>query len=344
MTDTRPILIVGAGRREALEMSYARAFARLGRTVERWDPQAALHRAAHGGNAGALFSTFVNVEPWVRKANVELLQLVERVRPEAILVIAAAGVRAGTLAQCRVLSPATRLYMLYPDSPHGLDAERIECMRVCDRVTGSTPPWAEAFRAFGARRAHYLPFAADTELYPAQGPAPDGPRKREVGFVGTWRPEREALLERLREFDVAVWGGKYWASRTERRGTVRARWAGTELVGEALVRASAETAVMLNILDPITWPGPNMRSFELPACGAFVLSQRSPAILDVFREGEDIACFDSAEEAADKIRHYLPRGAERARMAASAYARVSRDGHTYLDRAKTISAWLAEDA
>ena len=31
-------------------------------------------------------------------------------------------------------------------------------------------------------------------------------------------------------------------------------------------------------------------------------------------------------------------------MAASAYARVSRGGHTYLDRAKTISAWLAEDA
>ena len=344
MTDARPILIVGAGRREALEMSFARAFARLGRTVERWDPQAALRRAVRGGRAGALFSTFVQVEPWVRKANVELLQLVERERPAAILVIATTGVRAGTLAQCRVLSPATRLYMIHPDSPHGLDAERIECMRVCDRVTASTPPWADAFRAFGARRAHYLPFAADTELYPARGAAAAGPRKRQVGFVGTWRPEREALLERLREFDVAVWGGKYWGGRTDPRGTVRARWMGAELVGEELVRASAETAVMLNILDPITWPGPNMRSFELPACGAFVLSQRSAAIAEIFREGEDIECFDSPEEAADKIRHYLGRDADRERIAASAFARVVHGGHTYLDRAKTISAWLAEDA
>ena len=96
---------------------------------------------------------------------------------------------------------------------------------------------------------------------------------------------------------------------------------------------------MLNILDPITWPGPNMRSFELPACRAFTLSSRSPAILEIFREGVSIECFDSAAEALEKARHYAAKPDARARIAEAAHEAVVRGGHTYLERAHSIANW-----
>jgi spore maturation protein CgeB len=235
--------------------------------------------------------------------------------------------------------------MIFPDSPHSLDADRIACLPLCDRVVVSAPDWKRPLEALGAADVSYLPFAADTQLYPLPTNArpPAAAPEWELGFVGTWRPEREALLEGLAEFRVRVWGGPYWRSRTQPGSLARKQWAGEELVGSGIVDVSGRTPIMLNILDAITWPGPNMRSFELPACKAFVLSTRSPAILDIFDEGRTIECFDSAAEAADKARFYLSKPDARARIAAAAYEHVVAGGHTYVDRARTILAWESRD-
>src|SRR5438270_8741168 len=97
----RSVLIAGPTSPWSLESSYARAFRRLGVAVHRWEPEIALHRVVRGDRLGAVFSSFVHVEPWVRKANLELLRLVDDLRPDLLLVIATSGVRAGTLAQIR---------------------------------------------------------------------------------------------------------------------------------------------------------------------------------------------------------------------------------------------------
>lgn len=334
------VLVTGSRRPQALETSYARAFGELGWTVGTWDAAAAGEASSRGGRAGRLFARFVQVEPWRRKANVELLQRVDALRPDLLLVIATDGLRGGTLAQAKVLNPAMRIIAAYPDSAHSLDAERIACLAGCDHVAVSAPAWIPAFERLCRVPVSYLPFAADTHLYSPAGPPPGSP-EWDVGFVGTWRHERETLLAAMHPFRTRVWGNAYWKSRTAPGSPVRGMWAGGELVGGDFSAACAGTAVMLNILDPITWPGPNMRSFELPACGAFVLSSRSDAILEIFTEGESIECFGDAAEACEKVRHYLDRPEERARIARKAHEVVIHGGHTYLDRARAIAA-LAE--
>ncbi|GEM_PF-5833719 len=71
------------------------------------------------------------------------------------------------------------------------------------------------------------------------------------------------------------------------------------------VRACASNRILLNLIDGVEWPGPNMRTFEQPACRAFSLVTRTPAILELFTEGESVECFASVDEARDKIRFYL---------------------------------------
>ncbi|MBA2340421.1 MAG: glycosyltransferase [Pyrinomonadaceae bacterium] len=341
---THSVLIAGTSSVGSLESSYARAFKRLGWQVHFWEPMQALHRVARGDRLGHLFSTFVHVEPWLRKANVELLQLADELRPQLLLIIGTEGVRAGTLAQIKVRAPDILIYCLYPDSPHNLDSDRINCLPFFDRVTTSSPAWMKAFTKLGAGRVHYLPFAADTELHrPASGNFSASPFAHDITFIGTWRAERESFLERLTDFDLCVWGSDYWKRRTRPGSPLRARWGGKSITGEMFAEVCTASKILLNIMDAATWPGPNMRTFEQPACRAFSLVTRTPAVLELFKEGETIECFETTKEAREKIAFYLKHDTERRRIAEASYRFVTEAGHTYMERVRKLIAWVTED-
>lgn len=298
----------------------------------------------YGHRLGRLFSTFIHVEPWIRKANLELLKLADTLRPDLILVIGTGGVRGGTLAQIKVRVPDSRIYCIYPDSPHNLDADRIHCLPVFDRVMPSSPAWVTAFQLFGAARVHYLPFAADPDLHSpiALGNSANS-LAHDVVFIGNWRYEREVFLEQLADFDLCLWGENYWKHRTRPGSPLRARWGGRPLTGAESAQACAESKILLNFMDPATWPGPNMRSFEQPACRAFMLTNRTPALAELFKEGETIEYFNSVEEARDKINFYLAHEDARQRIAEASYRFVIEGGHTYVDRARQLIKWAEED-
>jgi hypothetical protein len=342
MTET--VLIIGNNGQSNLESSYARAFQRLGWTVHFWDPTKALHRVARGLKIGKFFSTFVNVEPWLRKANLEILSIAEKVLPGLILVIGTEGVRAGTLGQLRAQSRNTLIYCLFPDTPHNLVPDRIQCLPMFDRVITVSPAWVDSFRRLGGRQVSYLPLAADTDLHrPAESNLGEASNGHEVAFIGTWRSEREQFLEQLVDFDLRIWGSYYWKRNTRRDSKLRSRWEGRPLYGADFARASAENRILLNIIDGLGWPGPNMRTFETPACRGFSLVTRTPAIVELFKEGENIECFGTVDEARDKIRFYLKNDSARQRIAEAGYRFVVNGPHTYVDRARQLLAWAVED-
>lgn len=97
---------------------------------------------------------------------------------------------------------------------------------------------------------------------------------------------------------------------------------------------------MINLIDGHTWPGPNMRCFELAGCGAFQLVTRTPAVTEIFQEGVNIECFDTIEEAQSKIDYYLLNSECREKIAEAARQFVLDHKHTYIDRAALIISWV----
>jgi spore maturation protein CgeB len=77
------------------------------------------------------------------------------------------------------------------------------------------------------------------------------------------------------------------------------------------------------------------RTFHIPACGGFLLHQRTPDVLECFTEGEEIACFDTPEELVAKVQYYLKADAERRRIAEAGRRRCVAE-HSLAHRADVI--------
>ena len=75
-----------------------------------------------------------------------------------------------------------------------------------------------------------------------------------------------------------------------------------------------------------------MRTFEIPACGAFMLAERSDSHSELFTEGLEAVFFATPGELAAQVRHYLPRAGERGRIAAAGRRKVITGSHSYADR------------
>ena len=78
----------------------------------------------------------------------------------------------------------------------------------------------------------------------------------------------------------------------------------------------------------------SMKTFELPACGGFLLCTRTEEQLEFLPEDECAAYFWTQEEMIDKLRFYLAHPAARERIRLAGMERVR--PHTYVERSRQL--------
>ena len=86
----------------------------------------------------------------------------------------------------------------------------------------------------------------------------------------------------------------------------------------------------------------NQRVFDVPAAGAFLLTDYREQVDRLFEPGKEIICYHSPEEAEDLIRYYLRKPHERQKIIDAAYARVVRD-HSYDNRLNHLIAQMTKN-
>ncbi len=177
----------------------------------------------------------------------------------------------------------------------------------------------------GAPRSEYLPFACDPELHPCS-PFEEGERERygaDVCFVGNWDEERERGLSTLAQMnvDLALWGGGYWSTRCSDPG-LRDAWRGRGILGDEMAKVIRASKININVLREQNKDACNMRTFEIPCSGGFMLHERSAELAPLFEPGVHCDDFGSSEELQEKVRYYLEHDEERIAIAARGQARA----------------------
>jgi spore maturation protein CgeB len=267
-----------------------------------------------------------------REYNRELLLLARRFAPEMMLVFKGRFVQAETLRRLRAMG--VRTYCFYPDvsfRAHGPD------------IPKALPEydWVFTTKSFGIRdmhdqlnvtRASVIAFAYDPDLHKPLR-LTDADRARfdcDVSYIGTWSPKKEQLLTKLLvsrpSLRLKIWGEQWHrASAPQLRQAI----GGHEVIGEDFVRAVRGSSINLSIMSEARG-GSSLgdqvasRTFVVPACDAFVLHERTPEVLQLFREPDEIVCYSDFDELLAHIDRYLPDEAARKRIAGRARDVVSR--------------------
>lgn len=332
------IMLVGYFGPGALECSYASAFQDIGCEVLSFDIVASEQCYCRLGKVGRLFNKFVPVEPWIRKANREMVLEARRFSPDVLVVFGQNRVLAGALAQIRAMSSASAVF-IWPDTLVNLSAFIIAALPLYDWVGTYSKSTAPIFKRLGGRRVVWLPLGADPHLHPV---VPARAEFRcDVVFVGSWRPEREmyiaALLMELPGISVKIWGAD-WKRRTHNPGILRA-WQKRSLYGREFAQSIASAKVNLNIIDDSNYPAANMRFFEIPCAGGLQVCSSCPEMESDFKDGEMVFYCHSVSQLPHIVRTLLANDALRAQVACAAHEKVLRE-HTYDHRAQTILAEL----
>ncbi len=186
----------------------------------------------------------------------------------------------------------------------------------------------------------------------------------DVGFLGGWEPRRERLLRALVRAvdDLKIWGG-YWDFLRDGRWSLRRRiilgqlaggepfriarderlgraWQGGEIYGDDYARALTGGRVGVGFLRQVCPDQHTTRSFEIPACGALLLADRTDEHQSFFEEGREAEFFGSEAELVDKARFYAANEAPRARVAAAGRARCRNSGYSYVERLRPVADWI----
>jgi hypothetical protein len=273
----------------------------------------------------------------VARLNRELARLAADVRPRIVWIDKGLLVRPATL---RAIGRTGALRVHYnPDDPFGEYRSGwrtfVRAIPEYDVHFVCRDPNVDEYRARGARRvvryfksfypALHRPLALDAQERRRLGGA--------VGFVGAWERERADAIRALAAagIEVTVYGPT-WRREV---GVPGLHVRPTAPFGEDYVRVLNAFDIVLCFVRRGNRDLSTSRSFEIPGCGRFMLAERTPEHEALYREGEEAEFFGSTGELVAKVRRYLGRPDEVARIAAAGRARALA-GYTTHDRLRGL--------
>jgi spore maturation protein CgeB len=186
-----------------------------------------------------------------------------------------------------------------------------------------------------------LHFPPPPDFFPAG--QHDSARNRGVSFIGTPYDNRAEFLTKLwRDFHlpVVVSGNEVWR-RHLAPDFAAAIYTGSELFGADYREAIWRSKINLSFLTHSNQDEFAHKSFEIAACGGFLLAERSAGHAARFVEDQEAVFFTGIDECAAKIQRYLPDETARERIAAAGQARAMRDGYDNDTQVSSILARLA---
>lgn len=270
----------------------------------------------------------------LERINTALQRRVRDLQPDLVWIDKGLAITAASLRSMRRLRPGIQLVHYNPDDPFGgfgiagwrtfLKAIRDYDLHFVPRRENvaeyerlGAREVVQLIPAWGYDREVHRPVAIDAEARERYG--------ADIGFVGSFEPERARDLLAVANAGLNVRVVGPWPAAFLGPGLLHTPQGA---FGADYAKAVCSLKIALGFLRKRNRDQHTSRSVEIPACGAFMLAERSEEHRMLLTEGQEAEFFSSAEELIDKARFYLAHDRERERIAAAGRERCLTSGYS----------------
>lgn len=279
----------------------------------------------------------VQGHPWSNARYRErcLEQAVAAFRPDLLFVIRGNSFSGEFLTRLRQRYAIAHTVGWWVKDPRPNDQQLIEDCRLYDRYF--------CIHKHGYADADpiaYLPAVGlENRPPPPAANAPTPQRTRDIVLVGGWSRRREQFVRAIIDLPLTI-VGPGWKKRGRLEAKYWPRVAASQLWGsevDALYR-SAKIVVNVTSWDPAVLTGLNLRVCDVPALGAFLLTDAAPELAEFVEPGRDIAVFTTPEDLRAQCLHYLEHDSEREAIARAGLVCAATRTVTYSEKMARVLA------
>jgi spore maturation protein CgeB len=332
------VLLVGVDRVSELGASFRTALLGLGHQVRLFDPTHAYTLFDHWPLRRLTRPLFGGVPSGYKVWSLVVERVARSFKPALVLSVGG-WLTAELLQDLRRVTKA-RFVMYSTDNPFNAVASG-EYVRyslpLWDAIATPRRATISQLKEYCPGNVFYLPFGYDSDLHYPEGPGNAAEWARfgsDTVFIGACDADRVPYLDPLAQ-SIGLRVDLYGGGAYRRTAALKKRHQGMAF-GRDYRLALGGTKVALCLVRRANSDSHVMRTFEAPACGAFMLAERTPDHEEMFDENKESAFFTSPEEMVDKIRYYVAHPDLRRKIAEAGYKRITASGNTYGDRIEML--------
>jgi spore maturation protein CgeB len=162
-------------------------------------------------------------------------------------------------------------------------------------------------------------------------------KQNSIAFIGLAEPSRFQIIEKLINANISVnIAGKGWQKFIKKHSThPNLSFHGEALYSEDYAKFISSSLFSLGLLSKKFPELHTTRTFEIPACGTALITERNTETTSYFNKDEAIF-YDSIDEMIGKIRYYQAHPNELEQLTSKGRKRVIDDGRDYRSILKSI--------
>ena len=258
--------------------------------------------------------------PDLKKVNKKIIKRIKACDYDIVWIDKGIVVFPETLTEIKKQSPNTKIVSYSPDNMalrHNQSQQYLECIPLYDYIITNKSYIIEEMKKLGAKNVTFVnnSYSEDFHRIYELSEAERNELGGDVGFIGFWEEERcKSILYlvdhgvRVKVFGDAKWN-KY--ANYSPNLTIMGRFLGDEDYCKSL----HAFRISLCFLRKMNFDKQTTRSVEIPACGGFMMAERTDEHLNLFKENKEAVYFSSNEELLEKCLYYLNNEEERAVIA-----------------------------
>ncbi len=334
MTKPNLILYIGSLSPNCNAQKRFRTLKELGHNVIGID----IDKSIYVKNITASVHYRFNIGYGVYKLNKEVLQAVKQHKPDLIWVDNKPYLTSSTLKKIIKQLPDSKIINLVTDDANGKS-------KAFWRLTRATAKYYHhhfvqrtenltEYKQWGAQNVDYCLRSFDPNFHKivTLSEQEKNDFSHDIGFIGTYEEERAEYIAYLIKNDIPVkvigdgWiNKKYWE-------TIQPHFLRKSVYSDEYVKRLNALKIALHFIRVANRDQQDSRTFEIPACGTFMLAQRTQVHEEIFEENVDVVFFDTKEQLLEKCKIYLKDEEARNRIRKNGFNKMYSGKHDHSSR------------